>query len=69
MTTQELLLRAKGAKAAMRLADTDMKISDIALSVGFSSQQRYNDIFRKFENITPLKYRKTEKQNRINREL
>lgn len=51
------------------LASTDMKISDIALTVGFSSQQRYNDMFRKCMNMTPLKYRKQEKMNRLNKDL
>lgn len=48
------------------LANTDMRVNDVALSVGFSSQQRYNDIFRKHTNMTPLKYRRLERANRIN---
>ncbi|MCH5184841.1 MAG: helix-turn-helix domain-containing protein [Oscillospiraceae bacterium] len=69
ISPKRYLLNIRVEASKHLLADTDMKISDIALSVGFSSQQRYNDIFRKFENITPLKYRKTEKQNKVNKEL
>lgn len=69
ISPKRYLLNTRVEESKKLLADTDMKISDIALSVGFSSQQRFNDIFRKFENMTPLKYRKIEKQNRINREM
>lgn len=49
------------------LAKTDMKISDIASSVGFLSQQRFNDIFKKMEHMTPLKYRKQYKESIVNK--
>jgi AraC-like DNA-binding protein len=48
------------------LENTDMKIGDIALSVGFSGQQRFNDIFKKTEGITPLKYRKNIRMENLN---
>jgi AraC-like DNA-binding protein len=66
ISPKSYLLKARVEASKELLARTDMKISDIALSVGFSSQQRYNDIFRKFETMTPLKYRKMEKQKRLN---
>ena len=49
------------------MENTDSKISDVALSVGFSSQQRFNDIFRKNTGMTPLKYRQRSKQERVNK--
>jgi len=45
-------------RAKELLKDTDNRISDIALSVGFSNQQRFNDIFKKYVKLTPLQYRK-----------
>jgi AraC-like DNA-binding protein len=69
ISPKRYLLNIRVETSKKLLADTDMKISDVALSVGFSSQQRYNDIFRKFENITPLKYRKIAKQNKVNKEV
>jgi len=51
------------------LGNTDVRISEVAASVGFSSQQRFNDIFRKYEKITPLKYRQESKKAKTNMEL
>lgn len=52
------LLKVRIERAKELLRDTDNKISDIALSVGFSNQQRFNDIFKKYVKLTPLQYRK-----------
>lgn len=54
------LLKVRVKRAEELLADTDQKISDIALSVGFSNQQRFNEIFKKYSGMTPLQYRKTQ---------
>ena len=40
------------------LLDTDQKISDIALSVGFSSPTYYISCFKKQTGLSPIKYRK-----------
>lgn len=61
-----LKIRIEAAKEL--LENTDMKIADVALSVGFSSQQRFNDIFRKYTEVTPLKFRQQKKNEKINRE-
>ncbi len=45
-------------RAKELLSDTELKISDIALSVGFSNQQRFNEIFKKYTKLTPMHYRK-----------
>jgi AraC-like DNA-binding protein len=34
-----------------------MKIGEIAYSVGFSNQQRFNDMFKKQTKMTPMQYR------------
>ncbi|NLL05908.1 MAG: AraC family transcriptional regulator [Clostridiaceae bacterium] len=52
------LLKTRIERAKELLKDTDLKISDIALNVGFSNQQRFNDIFKKHAKMTPLQYRK-----------
>lgn len=51
------LLRLRIEKAKELLAKTDMMIGDIALDVGFSNHQRFNEIFRKFTKMTPTTYR------------
>lgn len=58
MSPISYLLKVRIERAKELLADTGLKISDIALSVGFSNQQRFNEMFKKYTNITPLQFRK-----------
>lgn len=60
------LLKVRIQRAKELLEETDHKISDIALSVGFSNQQRFNEIFKKYVKITPLQYRKQKTDKKIN---
>lgn len=69
ISPKSYLLKVRVDASKELLECTDMKISDIALSVGFSSQQRYNDIFKKYTNMTPLKYRKMQKKLKLNVEF
>lgn len=52
------LLSVRIERAREMLSGSDMKISDIALCIGFSNQQRFNEIFKKHTSMTPLQYRK-----------
>ena len=56
------LLKVRIERAKELLAETDQKVSDIALSVGFSNQQRFNEIFKKHVSTTPLQYRRQVKK-------
>jgi AraC-type DNA-binding domain-containing proteins len=58
MSPISYLLKIRIDRARELLADTSLKISDIALSVGFSNQQRFNEMFKKYTKMTPLQYRK-----------
>lgn len=58
MSPISFLLKVRIDRAREMLTDTDMKVSDIALSVGFSNQQRFNEIFKKYVKATPMQYRK-----------
>jgi len=58
MSPINYLLKVRIERAKELLTDTGLKISDIALSVGFSNQQRFNEMFKKFTHLTPLQYRK-----------
>ncbi len=58
MSPINYLLKVRIERAKELLEDTGQKISDIALNVGFSNQQRFNEMFKKFTNYTPLQYRK-----------
>jgi len=57
------LLKVRVERAMELLRETDQKVSDIALSVGFSNQQRFNEIFKKHTKMTPLQYRKQYNKN------
>jgi YesN/AraC family two-component response regulator len=57
------LLDIRINRAKELILNTDSKICDIALNVGFSNQQRFNEIFKKRVGITPLKYRKKSNVN------
>lgn len=52
------LLKVRIERAKELLSDTTLRVSEIALSVGFSNQQRFNEIFRKHAKMAPLQYRK-----------
>lgn len=58
MSPINYLLKTRIERARELLKDTGLKISDIALSVGFSNQQRFNEMFKKYTRQTPLQYRK-----------
>lgn len=58
---KNFILQVRINRAKELLSSTDMKINDIALKVGFLSQQRFNDAFKRLENLTPLNYRKNSK--------
>ncbi len=64
---KNFILKVRIEAAKELLQKTDMKISEVASSVGFLSQQRFNDIFKKMEKMTPLKYRKEYKESMINK--
>ena len=52
------LLNLRLSIAQEMLRQTNMPISEIALCTGFSSQQHFSTLFRKFINVSPKKYRK-----------
>ncbi|NLC68281.1 MAG: AraC family transcriptional regulator [Clostridiaceae bacterium] len=52
------LLRIRVERAGELLVRTNRKVSDIAFGVGFSNQQRFNEIFKKYTGMTPLQCRK-----------
>lgn len=55
------LLKVRIERSKELLADSDQKVGHIALSIGFSNQQRFNELFKKHTGMTPLQYRKTQK--------
>lgn len=66
ISPKSYILKVRIEAAKEYLKNTDTKVADVAKIVGFSSQQRFNDIFKKHENITPLNYRQMCKMERMN---
>ncbi len=64
---KNFILKVRIESAKELLEKTDMKISDVAAGVGFLSHQRFNDIFKKMEKMTPLRYRKEYKESIVNK--
>ncbi len=55
----QYLNRRRLEAACQLLIDTDYSISDIANLTGFSSQSYFTQIFRKFYDVTPIRYRQS----------
>ncbi|MFA5576816.1 MAG: AraC family transcriptional regulator [Tissierellaceae bacterium] len=53
----EILNEVRVGRSKRLLRETNYPILDIALQVGFNSQNYYNIIFKKFSNMTPMQYR------------
>ena len=64
----QYLLGIRIEKAKTLLEETNLKVGDIASSVGFSAQQRFNDIFKKHLGVSPSEYRQKYKENVLNKE-
>ncbi len=62
----QYLLSVRIQKAKTMLEETNKKIGDIAIDVGFSAQQRFNDIFRKQIGMSPSEYRQSYKESITN---
>ncbi|HHV95311.1 MAG TPA: AraC family transcriptional regulator [Clostridiaceae bacterium] len=57
------LIQVRLERAKELLAESDQKVYEIAVAVGFSNQQRFNEIFKKYTGMTPLQYRKLQKKH------
>ncbi len=62
----QYLLGIRIEKAKTLLEETNLKVGDIASSVGFSAQQRFNDIFKKHLGISPGEYRQKYRESLLN---
>lgn len=58
ITPAEYITLQKLEYAKKELADTDISITDLAYSLGFSSSNYFCSVFKKFMDCTPKEYRK-----------
>lgn len=63
----QYLLSLRVKQAANLLETTNKRIGDIATEVGFQTQQRFNDIFKKQIHMSPSEYRNEYKKKMVNR--
>ncbi|MBQ3053696.1 MAG: helix-turn-helix transcriptional regulator [Clostridia bacterium] len=59
ISPKKYILQKRTEKAKELLLTTDMSSKDISRAVGFSSPQRFNDIFKKYQGVSPLIFKKT----------
>lgn len=62
----QYLLSLRVEKAKELLENSDLRIGEISLEVGFSSQQRFNDIFKKQAGASPSEYRAAYRKSLLN---
>ncbi len=65
LSPMQYLLNIRIKRSCELLEETDLKVGDIAHSVGFSNQQRFNDMFKKQIKMTPMQYRNSSKNIHI----
>jgi len=56
-TPIQFLMQRRIERAKQLLADSELPLADIALSVGFKNQSHFSTLFRKFTEITPKAWR------------
>lgn len=61
-STMENLIEIRLAKSAVLLKSTDISISEVAYSVGFSDPKHFSQMFKKQYNMTPKECRRTAKR-------
>ena len=64
ITLYTYLIQTRIGKATRKLVDTTEKISDIAVSCGFSNISNFNRTFKASCNMTPVQYRETYQKNK-----
>lgn len=64
-TPTEFINEQRIKYAAKRIVETDEKILGVALELGFRSLSRFYNMFKKFYDISPAKYRSMSRQNDI----
>ena len=57
-TPGDYLLQLRINKAKLLLKATDMSIEEIATATGYNDAGHFSQVFKKYEGITPLRYRK-----------
>ncbi len=65
ITVKKYISKAKINTAINMLNNSDYSISEIALSLGFSSQSAFSSVFKKYTGLTPLKYKNSDNYKRI----
>ena len=62
-TIQDFIVSLRISHAKELLANTDMTLTEVVYGSGFSSQSYFCYMFKKAVKITPLRYRKQQKQS------
>ncbi|SHI72913.1 transcriptional regulator, AraC family [Clostridium cavendishii DSM 21758] len=60
-TVYEYIKKTRIEKAKILLKNTDMSVLEIVNEIGYENPSKFSSLFKRYNNITPLKYRKTNK--------
>lgn len=63
MTFRDYLQKVRIEKSCELLAGSDMRVSEIAQSVGYGDLKFFNRLFKKLLNLSPREYRRLSQQN------
>ena len=56
----EYLTRRRLQEAKRLLTETDIPVAEIGMQTGFSDPGYFSTVFRKYEGVSPIEYRKSE---------
>jgi YesN/AraC family two-component response regulator len=59
ITFSEYVTGLRMKKAVQLLDNSDLSIEKVAIETGYSDYYYFNNVFKKYYNITPSKYRKS----------
>lgn len=63
LTFKQLINKLRIEEAKRLLRETDLRITEIAVSIGFNNATYFNNLFKSFEQTTPSDYREKTKNN------
>lgn len=63
-TVYEYIKRTRLEKAKYLLENTNMSILQISNEIGYENPSKFANLFKKYNQVTPLKYRKMKKQHK-----
>lgn len=68
MSFQEFLLRYRVSKAALRLSDPNMSVSNVCFSVGFRDPSYFTRVFKRYMGVSPSEFSTQKEPQKVSNE-